>query len=59
MTPTFSPPDVVRMRTYELMATPLLYSGQMVRGARRSPSASNPGAVEVALRALVYDGMTH
>ena len=25
LTPTFAPPDVVRMRTYELMATPLVY----------------------------------
>ena len=31
MTPTFAPPDVTRMRTYELMATPLVVSGQMVR----------------------------
>jgi ADP-ribosylglycohydrolase len=54
LTPTFTPPDVVRMRTHELMATPLLYSGQTVR-ARVIAEASNPGAVEVALRALVYD----
>jgi ADP-ribosylglycohydrolase len=54
LTPTFTPPDVVRMRTYELMATPLLYSGQMVR-ARVIAEASNASAVEVALRALVYD----
>ena len=31
MTPTFTPPEVTRMRTYELMATPLVYSGQTVR----------------------------
>ncbi len=31
LTPTFAPPDVTRMRTYELMATPLLYPGQTVR----------------------------
>ena len=54
LTPTFTTPDVVRMRTYELMATPLLYSGQMVR-ARVIAEASNPHPVEVALRALVYD----
>ena len=53
LTPTFTAPDVVRMRTYELMATPMLYSGQTVR-ARVIAEASNPGAVEVALRALVY-----
>ena len=28
MTPTFASPEVTRMRTYELMATPLIYSGQ-------------------------------
>src|SRR5277367_5963635 len=54
LTPTFTAPDVVRMRTYELMATPMLYSGQMVR-ARVFAEACNPDAVEVALRALVYD----
>jgi hypothetical protein len=54
LTPTFTAPDVVRMRTYELMATPMLYSGQMVR-ARVFAEASNRGAVIVALRALVYD----
>ena len=31
MTPTFTPPEVTRMRTYELMATPLVYSGQRVQ----------------------------
>ena len=34
MTPTFTPPEVTRMRTYELMATPLVYSGQARAGAR-------------------------
>ena len=35
-TPTFSPPDVLNMRTYDLMATPLVYPGQMVaRQGRR------------------------
>jgi ADP-ribosylglycohydrolase len=54
LTPTFTTPDVVRMRTYELMATPLLYSGQTVR-ARVIAEPSNSADVEVALRALVYD----
>jgi len=38
LTPTFAPPEVTRMRTYELMATPLVYSGETVRarGHRRS-----------------------
>ena len=53
LTPTFAPPEVTRMRTYELMATPLVYPGQTVR-ARVVADASNAGAVAVALRALVY-----
>ena len=38
-TPTFTPPEVLNMRTYDLMATPLVYPGQVVkaqgRGRRR------------------------
>ena len=30
LTPTFAPPDVARMRTYELMATPLIYPVEIV-----------------------------
>jgi ADP-ribosylglycohydrolase len=54
MTPTFTPPDVTRMRTYELMATPLVYPGQRVR-ARVIAGAGNAGEVAVSLGALVYD----
>ena len=53
MTPTFAPPDVTRMRTYELMATPLIDSGQRVR-ARVVAHSQNAGDVAVCLRALVY-----
>jgi ADP-ribosylglycohydrolase len=53
MTPTFAPPDVTRMRTYELMATPLVYPGQRVR-ARVVADRQNAGDVAVSLRALVY-----
>jgi ADP-ribosylglycohydrolase len=53
LTPTFAPPTVTRMRTYELMATPLVYSGQTVR-ARVIADALNADAVAVALRILVY-----
>jgi hypothetical protein len=53
MTPTFTPPDVTRMRTYELMATPLVYPGQRVR-ARVIAGAGNGGDVTVSLSALVY-----
>ena len=54
VTPTFAPPDVTRMRTYELMATPLVYPGQRVR-ARVIAGAANTGDVDVSLTALVYD----
>ena len=53
MTPTFTPPDVTRMRTYELMATPLVYPGQRV-GARVIAHSKNAGDVTVSLSALVY-----
>ena len=54
MTPTFTPPEVTRMRTYELMATPLVYSGQRVR-ARVIARSENASDVAVSLSALVYD----
>jgi hypothetical protein len=53
-TPTFAPRDVLNMRTYELMATPLVYPGQVVR-ARVVADRANAGAVAVRLRARVYD----
>ena len=55
LTPTFTPPDVTRMRTYELMATPLVYPGQQV-SARVVADANNARDVAVALRILVYGG---
>jgi ADP-ribosylglycohydrolase len=54
-TPTSAPLDVTRMRTYELMATPLVYSGQILC-ARVTAEAQNPNGVAVALRALVHAG---
>jgi ADP-ribosylglycohydrolase len=53
-TPTFSPRDVLNMRTYDLMATPLVYPGQKVT-ARVVTPAGNKGEVEVRLRLRVYD----
>ena len=53
MTPTFTPPEVTRMRTYELMATPLVYSGQRVQ-ARVIAHSKNASDVAVSLSALVY-----
>ena len=55
MTPTFSPPEVVAMRTYDLMATPLVYPGQRVI-ARVVAHEANSGAITVRLRVRVYDG---
>ncbi|RKD69107.1 ADP-ribosylglycohydrolase family protein [Rhizobium sp. WW_1] len=54
-TPTFSPREMLDMRTYDLMATPLLYSGQTVK-ARVKGDAQNHGAIEARLRVRVYDG---
>lgn len=53
-TPTFSPPEIFNTRTYELMATPLVYPGQQVR-ARAIADADNVGDVVVGLRFRVYD----
>jgi hypothetical protein len=53
LTPTFTTPDVVNMRTYELRATPLVYSGQIARA--RVAADGSGGAIEAALRVLVYD----
>lgn len=53
-TPTFSPREVLNMRTYDLMATPLVYPGQVVK-ARVAAPADNRSPVEVRLRLRVYD----
>lgn len=54
LTPTFSPPEMLRMRTYDLMASPLVYPGQVVT-ARVMADAGNLGAVRACLRVRVYD----
>ena len=53
LTPTFAAPDVMQMRTYDLMASPLVYPGQAVV-ARLVAAPDNAAAVTVRLRALVY-----
>jgi hypothetical protein len=53
-TPTFTPREVLNMRSYELMATPLVYPGQVAK-ARVAAPAANRSAVEVRLRLRVYD----
>lgn len=52
-TPTFTPPEVVEMRTYDLQATPLLYPGQTV-AARVLADQANTGPLTVCLRLAVY-----
>ncbi|MET3898044.1 ADP-ribosylglycohydrolase [Devosia sp. UYZn731] len=53
-TPTFSPPEMLKMRTYDLMATPLVYPGQALRATVSAPE-SNIGPVSVCLRLRAYD----
>ncbi|MDB5541636.1 MAG: ADP-ribosylglycohydrolase family protein [Devosia sp.] len=53
-TPTFSPREMLNMRTYDLMATPLVYPSQVVK-ARVAAPAANKGAIDVRLRLRVYD----
>ncbi|UVC07484.1 ADP-ribosylglycohydrolase family protein [Rhizobium sp. TH2] len=53
-TPTFSPREMLDMRTYDLMATPLVYPGQVVK-ARVRADGGNKGSVDVRLRIRVYN----
>jgi ADP-ribosylglycohydrolase len=55
VTPTFTPPEVRNMRTYELMAAPLVYPGQVVE-ARLVADKANTGTLAARLRLRVYDG---
>jgi len=53
-TPTFSPPEMLNMWNYDLMASPLVYPGQTVR-ASVSTGADNKGEVDACLCLRVYD----
>jgi ADP-ribosylglycohydrolase len=53
LTPTFSPPNVADMRTYDLQASPRVYPGQTVK-ARLVADGANTSAVTAALRIKVY-----
>jgi hypothetical protein len=53
LTPTFAPPNVSEMRTYDLQASPRVYPGQTLH-ARVLADAGNTGPVAVALRVKVY-----
>lgn len=55
MTPTFTPPDVVDMRTYELMACPRVSPGQTLR-AMVSFAEGGSGRIALALRLMHFDG---
>jgi ADP-ribosylglycohydrolase len=53
LTPVFSPPEVVDMRTYDIQASPRVYPGQTVK-ARLIADRSNTATVQAALRIKVY-----
>lgn len=53
-TPTFLPPVVGNIGSYQLMASPTLYSGQVIR-ANLAALASNQGAVACAMWLDHYD----
>ena len=54
-TPVFAPPEVVRMRTYDLMACPRVYPGHTLT-ARLMAEDGLGGTVEARLRLRHYDG---
>ncbi|KAI1641070.1 ADP-ribosylation/Crystallin J1 [Biscogniauxia mediterranea] len=52
LTPTFAPPEVRSMRSYELVGSPLVYPGQAITAAvRADPRNTAPAEVRLALRA--------
>jgi ADP-ribosylglycohydrolase len=53
LTPVFSPPDIVDMRTYDMQASPRVYPGQTVK-ARLIADGANTSMVQAALRIKVY-----
>ena len=53
LTQTFTPPEIVKMKTYDLMASPLVYPGQRARALVRSEKA-NTAQVTVQFRLKVY-----
>jgi ADP-ribosylglycohydrolase len=58
LTPTFSPPNVGEMRTYDLLASPRVYSGQTIK-ARAIADTANTSPVSAALRVKVYGRNDH
>src|SRR5580704_8453924 len=58
LTPTCSPPNVSEMRTYHLLASPRVYSGQTIK-ARVIADVTNTSTVSAALRIKVYGRDDH
>ena len=58
LTPTFSPPNVDEMRTYHLLASPRVYSGQTIK-AHAIADIANTSTVSAALRIKVYGRDDH
>lgn len=50
---TFTPPEIVKMKTYDLMASPLIYPGQTLKSLIRAEKG-NSTSVDVQLRLKVY-----
>lgn len=55
LTPVFSPPEVVDMRTYDLMACPRVYPGQVLT-ARLMADDDFDGRLDARLRVRHYNG---
>ena len=53
MTPTFIPPDALTMKGYELLASPTLYSGQVV-SLRVEADKSNTAAASLSALVKLY-----
>jgi ADP-ribosylglycohydrolase len=54
LTQTFTPPEIVKMKTYDLMAAPLVSPGQVVTAVLRADS-SNTASISVNLRLKHYN----
>jgi ADP-ribosylglycohydrolase len=53
LTPTFTPPSIRKMKTYDLMASPLLYPGQTIKALLRA-SQDSTTSIQVRIRFNVY-----
>ena len=53
LTTTFTPPEVVKMKIYDLMASPLVYPGQEIMALVKGEK-TNTAPVDVCLRLKVY-----